>query len=97
MPEKPTYEELEQRIKELEAAEAELQESRDKYQGLFEAANDAIFVTSAETGIIMDANEMAERLIGRSATVHSPSQRYGFPLYTHPLCLRLVAREAVPR
>jgi exonuclease VII small subunit len=37
MPEKPTYEELERRVGELEAAEVELQESRDKYQTLFEA------------------------------------------------------------
>ncbi len=73
MREKPTYEELEKRVGELEAAEsvwirteAALRESRNKYQTLFEDANDAIFVASADTGIILDANQKAEQLTGRS-------------------------------
>ncbi len=72
MPEKPTYAELEKRVRELEAAEAEwkkteaeLQESRNKYRTLFQAANDAIFIASADTGVILDANPEAEQLTGR--------------------------------
>jgi len=65
MPGKPTYEELARRVRELEAAEAELRASRNRYRTLFEDANDAIFVASADTGIILDANQKAELLTGR--------------------------------
>ncbi len=75
MLEKPAYEELAQRVRELEAAEAEwkkteaaLRESRAKYRTLFESANDAIFIASAQTGILLDANQQAERITGRSRT-----------------------------
>ncbi len=91
MAENPTYEELEQRIRELEMAEArwkkteaDLRESRNKYRTLFEAANDAIFVACAESGVIQDANQEAERLTGRKrheiiglhfTVLHPPEQR----------------------
>ncbi len=53
-------------ITEQKKTELELKESRDKYRTLFESANDAIFVASAEDGTLLDANKMAERLTGRS-------------------------------
>ncbi len=52
-------------ITERKQAEKDLLENRNKYRTLFESANDAIFVACAATGIILDANHEAERLIGR--------------------------------
>jgi PAS domain S-box-containing protein len=46
--------------------ERELAESRDRYRALFESANAAIFIADAESGIIIDVNGDAERLMGRS-------------------------------
>ncbi len=66
---KPTYEELKQRVAELEAAEAEwektetaLQRSRNKYRALFETISDAVYVHDVN-GRIIDFNQVAcERL-----------------------------------
>ena len=44
----------------------DLRLSEDKYRTLFEGANDAIFIADAKTGMIIDANRQAERLLGRS-------------------------------
>jgi two-component system, cell cycle sensor histidine kinase and response regulator CckA len=41
-----------------------LMESEEKYRKLVESANDAIFIADAETGIIIEANERAGRLLG---------------------------------
>ena len=43
-----------------------LMESEEKYRKLVESANDAIFIADAETGIIIEANERAGRLLGMS-------------------------------
>jgi len=40
-------------------------ESEQKFQNLFEHANDAIFIAVANTGIIVDANKRAEELLGK--------------------------------
>jgi PAS domain S-box-containing protein len=45
--------------------EETLRKSEEKYRGLFEEAMDAIFVADAETGIILDCNRAALRLVGR--------------------------------
>jgi PAS domain S-box-containing protein len=47
-------------------AELVVQQSEEKYRKLMEAANDAIFVTDEQTGLIIDANKKAEELIGRT-------------------------------
>jgi PAS domain S-box-containing protein len=52
-------------ISELKAAQQSLKESEVRYKVLFESANDAIFLTDAQTGIIVDANKKASALIGR--------------------------------
>ena len=39
-------------------------ESEEKYRKLIETAGDAIFIADAETGIIIDANKKAEKLLG---------------------------------
>ncbi len=45
-------------------AEEEMKGSEEKYRILMETANDAIFVTDAETGTIVDANARAAELLG---------------------------------
>ena len=73
MSEKPTYEELEQRLQELEQAESELKtvdnglrESEEKYHQLFELESDAIFLIEKDTGRILEANKSATNLYGFS-------------------------------
>ena len=66
---KPTYEELEKRIQELEQAESErkredeaLKESEERLKALSEASFEAIFLS--ENGICLDQNKAAERIFG---------------------------------
>ncbi|MFZ0035676.1 MAG: PAS domain S-box protein [Sedimentisphaerales bacterium] len=46
-------------------AEEELRKAEEKYRTQFEGAMDAIFVADAETGILVDCNPAATRLVGR--------------------------------
>jgi len=46
-------------------AEEELRKTEEKYRTQFEGALDAIFVADAETGIIIDCNPAATKLVGR--------------------------------
>ncbi len=72
---KQLIEELEkaqQRIAEIEAfetrrkdVEEKLQESEEKYRKQFEEALDAIFIADAETGIIINCNRAASKLVER--------------------------------
>ncbi len=57
-------EQLQEEVAERKRAEDELRESEEKYHSLIESANDAIFITGVETGIILDANRQAEELTG---------------------------------
>jgi len=73
MSERLTYEELERRVRELEKAASQLRLENDALKGsenrcraLFDNANDAIFIADVKTGVILDANKEAERLLGRS-------------------------------
>ena len=72
MAKKPTYEELEQRVKELEKqvferqqAEEVLRESEKKYRKLFDESIDGIALADAETGILIDCNKSLSELVGR--------------------------------
>jgi len=73
MAKKPTCEELRKRVKELgkelvksRQAEKALRASEKKYRTFFDNANDAVLIADVKTGVILDANKEAERLLGRS-------------------------------
>ena len=64
MTDKPTYEELEKRVKELEISEAKfkraemaLQESEEKYRTLFNMESDALALIEIETGQMLEVNK----------------------------------------
>ncbi len=61
------HEELQSHQDQLEMQVAErtsaLQESEERFRALFEGAPDAIFLAKAETGIIIDANPAASKLL----------------------------------
>lgn len=70
MSEKPTYEDLEQRIKELDQAESErkrmediLKESEERFRVSFEYAPDAYYMNDFK-GNFIDGNIAAEKMIG---------------------------------
>jgi PAS domain S-box-containing protein len=79
MARKPTYRELEQRIRTLEGecakskqaaeehkrTEAALRESESRYRTLFEGAQDGMAVADAETGTLVDCNQALCRLVER--------------------------------
>ena len=73
MADKPTYEELGQRVKKLEKAESgssrveeALRESEEKYRQLFNTVSDTVLVFDAETREFIDANNAATTLYGYS-------------------------------
>ena len=66
---KPTYQELERRIRKLEKKEAEctqaklkLMESKEKYRLLFESAKDSIFLLDGDTFI--ECNNQTKEMFG---------------------------------
>jgi len=60
-----TNERLEREIGERRRAEDAVRVSEEKYKTQFEESMDAIFVADAETGIVIDCNAAASRLVGR--------------------------------
>ncbi len=58
-------EQLQQDIEVRKKVEEQLRKAEEKYRMQFEGALDAIFVGDAETGIIVDCNPAATRLVGR--------------------------------
>ncbi len=53
-------------VTEKKENERKLKESLERYEKLFEGANDAVFLADGETGLILDANPKAEELTGRT-------------------------------
>jgi PAS domain S-box-containing protein len=67
-------------ITERKKAEDSVRESEEKYRKLFEEAIDAIFIADAETGILIDCNRAATKLVGRAE-----SEIIGMPQrFLHP-------------
>ena len=73
MVQKPTFEELEQRIQELKKeaferkrVEEALEESETRYRRLFESAQDGILILDADTELIEDANPFILDMLGFS-------------------------------
>ena len=71
MSEKPTYEELEQRVRELEQTEPEreravdaLRESEIKFRTAFDASPDSVNINRLKDGLYVDINEGFSRLTG---------------------------------
>ena len=67
---KPTYKELEQKVRELEQEAATrtrtdeaIRESEEKYRALFDESRDAIYITSRE-GKLLDVNRALLELFG---------------------------------
>jgi len=58
-------EQLQQEIAQRKRAEAFREESEAQYRAMFEGSPDAILLADPETGIILDANPAASRLLGR--------------------------------
>lgn len=53
-------------ITERKKAESELLAAYEKNKGLMDSANDAIFITDIESGMLIDANNKAQQMIGRT-------------------------------
>jgi PAS domain S-box-containing protein len=53
-------------ITDRKKAEDELKSAYEKNKGLMDHANDAIFISDLETGILLDANIKAQEMIGRT-------------------------------
>jgi PAS domain S-box-containing protein len=87
MIEKPTYEELEKRVKELE-------QSKEKYRHLFETAMVGIYRTRIEDGKVLAANDSLARMMGYD-TVNTfveeyvTSEHYADPEHRQELLNRL--------
>jgi PAS domain S-box-containing protein len=54
-------------ITSLKASQKDVQECEAKYRAIVECAPDALIVTDANTGIVLESNRMAERLFGITA------------------------------
>jgi PAS domain S-box-containing protein len=67
-------------ITERKKTEAALSVSEEKYRRLFEEAMDAIFLADAETGILIDCNNEAVKLIGKEKSeIVGQHQRFLHP------------------
>lgn len=73
MADKPTYEELEQRVREIEKAESErkqaeeaLKESKTLLEKTFASLDEAVFVVDPNTRTIVNSNPAMERIFGYS-------------------------------
>jgi PAS domain S-box-containing protein len=53
-------------IEKLKKTQHALKESEAKYRALFESANDGIFLADTSTGVIIDANKKAAKMLGRT-------------------------------
>ena len=64
--EKPHHLTVSRDITERIEAERQLREREEQYRGIFEAATDAMFITTLEAGVIVEANPAACKMLGYS-------------------------------
>jgi len=68
-------------ITDRKRAEDELKSAFEKTKGLMDHANDAIFISDQETGILLDANIKAQKMIGKTlAEIHTMHESELFPV-----------------
>jgi two-component system cell cycle sensor histidine kinase/response regulator CckA len=101
---KPSYEALEQRIRELEQeharrerAEAELRESEEKFKAAFEGSHDAITITTT-TGRVLDCNQRALEMYGlesKDGFLHKRPADFSPPFQPDGRSSREVSREKI--
>lgn len=67
-------------ITDRKRAEDELKSAFEKTKGLMDHANDAIFISDQETGVLLDANIKAQKMIGKTlAEIHTMHESELFP------------------
>ena len=66
MTKKPTYEDLEGRIRDLEKTESENRNLKERYERITDNADEAIFLVNPEGGHVLYQNNAAERIFGFS-------------------------------
>ncbi|ACF14464.1 PAS/PAC sensor hybrid histidine kinase [Chloroherpeton thalassium ATCC 35110] len=106
MPKKPTYEELENRLQELERAlsthketQNSLQKLMANYHTIFDVANDAIFIHALEDGQILDVNQKMLEMYGytkeEALQLSVESFSKGLPPYTHAEAQKYIQKAAM--
>jgi two-component system cell cycle sensor histidine kinase/response regulator CckA len=103
---RPTYEELEEKIRELEqeharreGAEAALRENEEKFKAAFEGSHDAITITTKE-GKVLDCNQRALEMYGlesKEGFLHKRPADFSPPFQPDGRSSRQLARERIDK
>jgi two-component system cell cycle sensor histidine kinase/response regulator CckA len=103
---KPTYEELEQKLRELEQeharherVEGALRESEERFRAAFEGSHDAITITT-RAGIVLDCNQRALEMYGlesKEGFLHRRPADFSPPFQPDGRPSREVAREKIDK
>jgi PAS domain S-box-containing protein len=71
--------------KQLDKAKERLKELEFEYKTVFESANDAIFIIDEQTGVILDCNNEATKLLGlQKEEIVNKNEKTLFPLQSRP-------------
>ncbi len=82
-------------ITDRKRAEDELKSAFEKNKGLMDHANDAIFISDQETGILLDANLKAQEMIGKTlAEIHTMHESELFPVENQEKCHEYFKKHA---
>jgi PAS domain S-box-containing protein len=83
-------------ITDRKRAEDELKSAFEKNKGLMDHANDAIFISDQETGILLDANLKAQAMIGKTlAEIHTMHESDLFPVEIQEKCREYFKKHAL--